>query len=114
MNAFEILEAIMEALADGRKEGESIADYKVRKAAELEKLYNDKEDKATMVANNASKRANKEKGKFKKTQDLKNLENAMDLGSYALKKRMEASDAQRKGQNLLGYALMMVRDKIEI
>ena len=65
MNIYQLLEEILEELADGRQEGESITDYKKRKADELEKHFANKEEEAKTKARAYSHQYKKEKKEWK-------------------------------------------------
>ena len=65
MNTYQILELILEALADGRQEGESITDYKKRKADELEKHFANKEEEAKTKARAYKHQYKKEKKEWR-------------------------------------------------
>lgn len=97
MNIYQLLEQIMEALGDGRKPEETQAQFKARKADELEQHFNKKEDEATAKADKISAEANKEGDKFHQTKDLKDFVKASDLYSDAQKERAKATEAQNKG-----------------
>ena len=87
----------MEALGDGRKPEETQAQFKARKADELEQHFNKKEDEATAKADKISAEAHKEGDKFHQTKDLKDFVKASDLYSDAQKERAKATEAQSKG-----------------
>ena len=53
MNIYQLLEEIMEALADGRQEGESQEAFKKRKAAELKQRFEEQQHKAEEQAEEA-------------------------------------------------------------
>ena len=64
MNIYQLLEAILEELADGRQEGESIADYKKRKADELGKRFAGQVRQAHQEEKAAAKQAKRAKVEY--------------------------------------------------
>ena len=96
MNIYQLLEAILEELADGRQEGESIADYKIRKAGELENRFHDKGEKVEKVRQSLEKKAVKAKGVHKDNPNMDTVTDWKDAQSKALDKQLEKSTLDNK------------------
>ena len=96
MNIYQLLETILEELADGRKEGESIEDYKGRKAEELEKYFHDKVEQADKVCNVLDKKAAKARGVYRKNPNLETVNAWNDAQSKALDKRLQKGSLYNK------------------
>lgn len=96
MNIYQLLEAILEALADGRQEGESVADYKIRKAGELENRFHDKGEKVEKVRQSLEKKAVKAKGVYKDNPNMETVTDWKDAQSKALDKQLEKSTLDNK------------------
>ena len=110
MNIYKLLEEILEELADGRQEGESIADYKKRKANELEKHFTNKEDEARAKARAYSHQYKKEKKEWKNNPQI-GAEKALDTADKALNNMIKSSDARRKKWEVQGIKKKMNKNE---
>jgi hypothetical protein len=110
MNPYQILEAILEALADGRQEGESITDYKKRKADELEKHFTNKEEEAKTKARAYRHQYKKEKKEWKNNPQI-GAEKALDTADKALNNMIKSSDARRKKWEVQGIKKKMNKNE---
>ena len=108
MNVFDILEAIMEALADGRKEGETTAQFRDRKAGELEQHFAEKRQKAEAEQKIATKQAEKAKKEFEKKPTAEAGQKAIDASLKALEVANKGTEAGQKE-----YKVQKVRRKID-
>ena len=106
MNSYQILELILEALADGRQEGESITDYKKRKANELEKHFANKEEEARTKARAYNHQYKKEKKEWKNNPQI-GAEKALDTADKAFNNMIKSSDARRKKWEVQGIKKKM-------
>ena len=96
MNIYQLLEAILEELADGRQEGESITDYKKRKANELEQHFADQARDAHRKAKAAANQAKQAKVEYKQNPNAETVQNMLDKTTDAFGKSIEANKAERK------------------
>lgn len=110
MNPYQILELILEALADGRQEGESITDYKKRKADELEKHFANKEEEAKAKARAYNHQYKKEKKEWKNNPQM-GAEKALDTADKALNNIIKSSDARRKKWEVQGIKKKMNKNE---
>lgn len=86
----------MEALADGRQEGESTAEYRDRKAAELKKLYTDRKKEARALERAYDKQAKKAKKEYKRTPNEENAQKWAEMQGKATDTAFKGADAQTK------------------
>ena len=110
MNTYQLLELILEELADGRQEGESIADYKKRKADELEKHFANKEEEAKTKARAYKHQYKKEKKEWKNNPQI-GAEKALDTADKALNSMIKSSDARRKKWEVQGIKKKMSKNE---
>lgn len=110
MNIYQILELILETLADGRQEGESITDYKKRKADELEKHFTNKEEEAKTKARAYRHQYKKEKKEWKNNPQI-GAEKALDTADKALNNMIKSSDARRKKWEVQGIKKKMNKNE---
>lgn len=96
MNIYQLLEEIMEALADGRQEGESTAEYRDRKAAELKKLYTGRKEEAKTLERAYDKQAKKAKKGYKRTPNEDNVQKWAEMQGKATDTAFKGADAQTK------------------
>ena len=108
MNVFDILEEIMEALADGRKEGETTAQFRDRKAGELEQHFAEKRQKAEAEQKIATKQAENAKKEFEKKPTAEAGQKAIDASLKALEVANKGTEAGQKE-----YKVQKIRRKID-
>ena len=96
MNIYQLLEEIMEALADGRQEGESTDEYRDRKAAELKKIYTDRKEEAKTLQRAYDKQAKKAKREYKRTPNEDNVQKWAEMQNKATDTAFKGADAQTK------------------
>ena len=107
MNVFEILNDILEALADGRKEGESEAEFKKRKADELEKHFKNKASLVRQGEAIAAQRAKEAKAEYEQNPNSETGQKMVDTAINALDKALKTSDVERKE-----YKVKRIKDKM--
>ena len=100
MNAFQILEQIMEAIADGRKPSETTAQFRDRKADELQQHFDDKARVAQQEERVAHKQAIKAKKEYKQNPSSETGQNMANTAIKALDKSMATTSAERKADKI--------------
>ena len=100
MNAFQILEQIMEAIADGRKPSETTAQFRDRKADELQQHFDDKARVAQQEERVAHKQAIKAKKEYEQNPSSETGQNMANTAIKALDKSMATTSAERKADKI--------------
>lgn len=120
MNVYEILEEILEALADGRRENETTSQFRDRKADELQKHFAEKKKEADNEARIADKQAKKAKGEFKANPNSETGQKMVDATFKAADATFKGSDANRKEwkvkeiKNKIDWRKQMSSEALEI
>ena len=100
MNIYQLLEAILEELADGRQEGESIADYKKRKVDELGQRFAGQVRQAHQEEKAAANQAKQAKLEYEQNPSSETGQYMVGTAIKALDKSLKASDIERKEDKL--------------
>ena len=114
MNPYQILELILEALADGRQEGESIKDFKKRKADELEQRFAGQVRQAHQEEKAAAKKAKQAKVDYEQNPSSETGQHMVDTAIKALDKSLKSSDVERKEYNARRIKNKMSNEALEI
>lgn len=114
MNPYQILESILEALADGRQEGESIADYKKRKADELGQRFAGQVRQAHQEEKAAAKQAKQAKVEYEQNPSSETGQYMVGTAIKALDKSLKASDIERKEDKLKRLKSKMNNESLEV
>ena len=114
MNPYQILELILEALADGRQEGESIKDFKKRKADELEKHFRDQAHLYRQGEAIAAQRAKEAKIRYEENPNSETGQQMVDSAINALDKAQKTTNVERKEYNARRIKNKMSNEALEI
>lgn len=114
MNPYQILELILEALADGRQEGESIKDFKKRKADELEKHFRDQAHLYRQGEAIAAQRAKEAKAQYEENPNSETGQQMVDSAINALDKAQKTTNVERKEYNARRIKNKMSNEALEI
>ena len=96
MNIYQLLEEIMEALADGRQEGESTAEYRDRKADELKSHFANKKKETETLQKAYEKQAKRAKKEYEKNPNIETVTKWADIQDKATNVALKSGDAQTK------------------